>query len=81
MAKRDIDLEQLKQLSITDRLQLVEDLWDSIAADAPNEAFPVSPELAAELERRLEEHRADPAAARPWAEVRADVFRRSDSSR
>jgi putative addiction module component (TIGR02574 family) len=76
MAKRAVDLERLKQLPVADRLQLVEDLWDSIAEDAPDEAFPVSPELAAELERRLAEHRANPDAARPWREIRAEILGR-----
>ena len=73
MAKRAVDLQQLRQLPISERLQLVEELWDSIAAEAPDDAFPVSPELAAELEQRLADHRANPDAARPWEEVRAEI--------
>ncbi len=75
MAKRAVDLDELRRLPVADRLQLVEDLWDSIAAEAPDEALPLTPELAAELDRRLAEHRADPAAARPWPEVRAEILR------
>ena len=74
MAKRAVDLTQLRKLPIADRLQLVEDLWDSIADEAPDEAFPLSPEIAAELDRRLAEHKANPSAVRPWAEVRADIL-------
>jgi putative addiction module component (TIGR02574 family) len=62
-------------LSIAERLQLVEDLWDSIVAEAPDEAFPMTPELAAEIDRRLAEHEADPSTAIPWDEVRARVLR------
>jgi toxin ParE1/3/4 len=74
MAKRASDLEQLRQLPVAERLQLVEDLWDTIADEASDEALPLSPDLAAELDRRLAEHEANPRAARPWAEVRADVL-------
>jgi putative addiction module component (TIGR02574 family) len=74
MAKRAVDLDKLRQLPISERLQLVEDLWDTIAEDAPDEALPLSPELAAELDRRLAEHEADPKTARPWAEIRAEVL-------
>ena len=74
MAKRAVDLDKLRQLPISERLQLVEDLWDTIAEDAPDEALPLSPELAAELDRRLAEYEADPKAARPWAEIRAEVL-------
>jgi putative addiction module component (TIGR02574 family) len=73
MAERAVDLAQLRKLPIAERLQLVEELWDSIAAEAPDDAFPVSPELAADLEQRLAEHRANPDAARDWEAVRAEV--------
>jgi len=73
MAKRAVDLEALRRLPVAERLQLVEELWDSIAAEAPDDAFPITPEVAAELDRRLAEHRADPDATRPWEEVRAEI--------
>lgn len=75
MAKRAFDFDSLRELPIPDRLQLVEDLWDTIAAEAPDEAFPVSPELQAELDRRLADYRSDPNAARPWSEVRSGILR------
>lgn len=74
MAKRAVDLEQLRRLPVADRLQLVEDLWDTIADEAPEDALPLSKDLAAELDQRLKEHTASPNAARPWAEVRADIL-------
>ena len=74
MASPAFDFEALRRLTVAERLQLVEDLWDSIAQDSPDEALPVTPGLAAELERRLAEHERDPAAARPWAEVRAEIL-------
>jgi putative addiction module component (TIGR02574 family) len=77
MASPAFDFEALRRLSVAERLQLVEDLWDSIAQDSPDEAFPVTPELAAELDRRLAEHERDPAAARRWAEVRAEILDRT----
>ena len=74
MAKRAVDLDQFRQLPVAERLQLVEDLWDTIADEAPDDALPLSPELAAELDRRLAEHAANPRAARPWTEIRADLL-------
>jgi putative addiction module component (TIGR02574 family) len=71
MATPAIDFEALRRLSVSERLRLVEDLWDSIAQDAPDEALPVTPELAAELDRRLAEHEANPDDVVPWEEVRA----------
>ena len=81
MAKRAVDLDQLRQLPVTERLQLVEDLWDTIADEAPDDALPLSPELAAELDRRLAEHAANPRAARPWTEIRADLIAGRRSTR
>jgi len=63
-----------RSLSVAERLQLVEDLWESIAEEAPDEALPLTPELAAELDRRLAEHEADPSTAIPWDETRARIL-------
>jgi putative addiction module component (TIGR02574 family) len=64
-------LEQLLSLSVEDRIQLVEALWDSIA-DEPD-SLPVTAAQRAELDRRLAEHHKDPAAARSWAQVRDEL--------
>ena len=74
MASPAFDFEALRRLSVDERLRLVEDLWDSIAEDAPDEALPVTPELAAELDRRLAEHEANPGDVVSWEEVRARLL-------
>ena len=66
--------EYLK-LSLSERIQLVEDIWDSIAADASN-TVELSQAQMDELHRRVAEHRADPATAVPWEQVRAKLFSR-----
>lgn len=73
MSAPRIDFEALRRLSVPERLQLVADLWDSIAQDAPDEAFPMTPELAAELDRRWAEHEQDPGSAIPWEQVEAEL--------
>lgn len=62
-------LAELRKLPVEQRIQLVEDLWDTIADDTVGDSFPLSPELAAELDRRLQEYRSDPESARPAEEV------------
>ncbi|GAB4479398.1 MAG: hypothetical protein OHK0044_26930 [Burkholderiaceae bacterium] len=62
----------LAKLSITERIQLVEDLWDSIAAEAP-EAIPLTDSQRAELRHRWQAHRDDPAAAVSWGDVCGDI--------
>ena len=71
MSKPAIDF---RQLSVPERLQLVEDIWDSITEDTGG--LPVPPDVLAEAERRLAEHRADPDSAIPWEDVRAELFKR-----
>jgi putative addiction module component (TIGR02574 family) len=61
------------ELSVPERIQLVEDLWDSVAADTP--PLTLSPEEVAELERRLAEMDANPEAGIPWEQVKADIER------
>ncbi len=60
-------------LSVSERIQLVEDIWDSIAADAPD-TLGLSQAQKAELHRRVAAHHADPSSAVPWEQVRAKLF-------
>jgi len=57
---------------VPERLQLVQDLWDSIAADAS--AVPLTDAQREELDRRLEARQRDPGASVPWAEARARIL-------
>lgn len=63
-----------KKLSIAERIQLVEDIWDSIAAEAA-ETFQLSEAQKAELHRRAEDHHADPSTGVPWEQVREKLFK------
>lgn len=64
MAKRAPDFSHL---SVEERLQLIEDLWESVADDP--EALPLTDAQAEELDRRLEAYRQDGDPGRPWREV------------
>lgn len=66
-----ITVSDLLHLSLHERLQLVEDLWDSIASEtgeAP-ERLPVTEAQRAEILRRSEAHRRNPAEAVPLEEA------------
>ena len=69
---RAFPVEEILELPVTERLRLVELIWDSIAA-VP-EAVPVSDELKAELDRRLKEFETNPEAGLPWEEVRERIL-------
>lgn len=65
--------EQLFKLSAAERLELVEELWDSIADD--DEALALTDEQREDLDRRLAEADADPTGGSPWEEVRERIRR------
>lgn len=64
---------ELAKLSLAERIQLVEDLWDNIAAEAP-EAIPLTEAQRAELRRRWQAHRDDPSSGVPWEDVRSGLM-------
>jgi putative addiction module component (TIGR02574 family) len=68
--------DELRKLSLAERLELVEELWDSIAAECERQPFPLSDEQRADLERRLADADADPSGGTPWDQVRERIRRR-----
>ncbi len=63
-----------RSLPISERIELVEDIWDSIAEET-SIPLPVSAEELAELERRYAAHLTDPSSSIPWEQVRAALFK------
>jgi putative addiction module component (TIGR02574 family) len=66
--------EELFKLCAAERLELVEELWDSIADE--NEALALTDGQREDLERRLAEADADPSGGSPWEEVRERIRHR-----
>ena len=64
--------EQIAQLSLQQRLALIEVLWDSLASTD----VPVADAHVPELDRRLETYDADVARAELWETVRARMERK-----
>lgn len=83
MATTSIDLDAL---TVEERLSLIDELWLSIAKDARRgdaEATaaldlnrPPSPELLAELQRRVDAYKRDPSRAIRWEDLRAELKRK-----
>jgi putative addiction module component (TIGR02574 family) len=65
----------IDQMNIEDRLALVQEIWDSIAATP--EQIPLTEAQRNELERRLAAHAADPTNVIPWEEVKAQALARA----
>ncbi|MGY6276936.1 addiction module protein [Methylomonas sp. MgM2] len=64
-----ISITDILALPVQERIQLVELIWDSVAA-VP-EAVEVSPELKAELELRMVEFERNPESGYSWDQVKS----------
>lgn len=58
-------------LSVSERIQLVEDIWDSIA-QVP-ESIELSEAQRVELDKRLDAYHRDPSQGSPWNVVRGRI--------
>ena len=67
-SRMNAHLKELLALSLNDRIELVEELWESIEAEL--ETSPVSESLKAEIDRRVDAYLADPSKSFTYAEVR-----------
>lgn len=69
VARKDI-----LNLSVAERIELIGDLWDSIAK-VP-EAVALTDAQKTELDKRLDACRKDPTAGAPWSVVRDRIAKR-----
>jgi putative addiction module component (TIGR02574 family) len=61
-------LADILSLPVAERINLVEDIWDSIA-EVP-EDVPLSQAQREELDQRLEEYHRNPEAGSPWEDIK-----------
>ena len=69
---RNVEFD-FSKLSVSERIQLAEDLWDSIPEAAD---LPLTDAQKAELDQRLEDLEQHPDAGEPWEVVRARLYGR-----
>jgi putative addiction module component (TIGR02574 family) len=69
--KRTISFADVMELSIAQRIELVEDVWDTIA-EIP-EAIELTDEQKRVLDERIALYHKDPSQGAPWEEVRARI--------
>ena len=65
-------LSEIFELSVRERIHLVEALWDSIAKDA--DAVPLTDWQRRELDACLEDYLINPEEGETWAKVKADIL-------
>ena len=61
-------LSDILQLTIAERIQLAEDIWDSVAAFP--ESVPLTDAQKEELDRRLQAHTQNPNEGISWDELK-----------
>ena len=64
-------IDNLRELPISERIRIVEDIWDSIAAD--QSALPLTKEQRKELDGRLAAYKADGIKGRIAKDVIAEM--------
>jgi putative addiction module component (TIGR02574 family) len=67
-------LEELRALSVEDRLRLLEDVWTSL--DEEHDRLPIPKWHEEELDRRLKAFEDNPDAGSPWPEVKKRLLER-----
>jgi len=65
--------QEILKLSVAERIQLLEDLWDSIASTP--ERLPVTDAQKAELDRRRQRFDQGATTVRTWEEVKKNLRR------
>jgi putative addiction module component (TIGR02574 family) len=63
--------QELFRLSVAERLEILEALWDSIPED--DEALDLTPEQREDLDLRVAESNADPDGGTPWSDARERI--------
>ena len=66
-----IDMDAIRQMSVPDRVQLAQDIWDSLQPSA--EELPLTEAQRRIVNERLAEHDADPSTAISWDELQKRV--------
>ena len=62
----------IDQMTVAERILLVEEIWDSIAAEA--EKLPLTESQMQDLQRRIAAYEANPKAGSSWEEVKARLL-------
>lgn len=67
----NFSMDDIRQLSVSERIQLVEDIWDTIVES--QEGVSLTDGQREELDRRLDAYSKDPSAGKSWDAVRESL--------
>ena len=68
-------LRDILKLTIAERIQLVQEIWDSIITTP--ESVPLTNSQSQELDRRLEVYEQDPTSGTSWEEVKQRIMNKA----
>ena len=66
--ERSLTPSEIKKLSVAERMLIIEEIWDSIAADQGS--LEVTETQKKELDRRIAVHDATPDLGKSWEEIK-----------
>jgi putative addiction module component (TIGR02574 family) len=66
------EFSKIFEMSVAQRLLLVEDIWDSIAENP--DAVPLTDSQKKDLDKRLNAYYENPEAGKSWAEVKEKIL-------
>lgn len=66
-------LFDFSHLTAAERIQLAQDLWDSLEPAEIDAELPLTDDQKAELDRRLADLEENPEAGVPWEQTRAQI--------
>jgi len=66
-------LSELKKFSVAEKILIVEELWESIAAD--QEKFKLTDEQRDELDKRVADYHLSPGEGYSWGDVKNKIKR------
>ena len=69
-----VSMADVLELSVAERIQMVEDIWDSIVAMP--KPLSLTQAQRDELDRRLEDYHQNPDEGSPWEEVKKRILGR-----
>jgi len=67
-------LERFRKLPSTEKIRLVQQLWDEIADEAAH--LPLTDAQKRLLDEQIDEYEANPNAVEPWEQARDEILRK-----
>ena len=74
-------MREIRGLSVDERIELADAIWDSVEEDREEEDCDLTDSQKRELERRLEAYEANPDDVIPWETVRQKLQAKTEAER